>query len=209
MDENPGGTHLTGGLGVYGYNPAARLFQRIGKFLPLTLDYLLQCSEEELRAFGVLTRGLARNFVKHGYRGVRSQLVDKQDIGPMLMWLAHAEPDHQRSLAQLFDGLLDATGADEEAAAYRMVGMCNRGSDWSTRVNHNTSVYQYRLCYRMPLYCTGAPSRSVTLCRPIRAGCTSLPHGAGRAGLHRAYQGRVGRQPRAAQSCRAGALGQE
>ena len=29
-------------------------------------------------------------------------------------------------------------------------------SDWSTRVNHNTLVYQYWLCYTMSLYCTGA-----------------------------------------------------
>ena len=29
-------------------------------------------------------------------------------------------------------------------------------------LNHNTLVYQYRLCYTMPLYCTGALSRSVT-----------------------------------------------
>ena len=58
------------------------------------------------------------------------------------------------------------------------LGMCNRGSDWSTRVNHNTLVYQYRLCYTMPLYCTGALSRSISQCRPItRAGCTSLKKG--------------------------------
>ena len=35
-------------------------------------------------------------------------------------------------------------------------------TDWSERVNHNTLVYQYRLRYTMPLYCTGALSRSVT-----------------------------------------------
>ena len=29
-------------------------------------------------------------------------------------------------------------------------------SDWSTRINHNTLVYQYRLCYTMPLCCTGS-----------------------------------------------------
>ena len=44
----------------------------------------------------------------------------------------------------------------------RVVGMCTWGSDWSARVNHNTLVYQYRLCYTMSLYCTGALSRSVT-----------------------------------------------
>ena len=32
------------------------------------------------------------------------------------------------------------------------VGMCNRGSDWSTRVNHNTLVYQYIMCYTMPFH---------------------------------------------------------
>ena len=30
------------------------------------------------------------------------------------------------------------------------------------RFNHHTLVYQYRLCYTMPLYCAGALSRSVT-----------------------------------------------
>ena len=35
-------------------------------------------------------------------------------------------------------------------------------TDWSNKVNHNTLVYQYRPCYTMPLYCTGALSRSVT-----------------------------------------------
>ena len=41
------------------------------------------------------------------------------------------------------------------------VGMRNRPSDWSTRVTHNILVYQYRLCYTLPLYCTGALSRLV------------------------------------------------
>ena len=42
--------------------------------------------------------------------------------------------------------------------------------------NHHTLVYQYRLCYTMSLYCTGALSHfSYTQCRPItRAGCASL-----------------------------------
>ena len=40
-------------------------------------------------------------------------------------------------------------------------------------------MYQYRLCYRMSLYCTGVLSRLVTQCRPItRAGCASLVYGA-------------------------------
>ena len=38
---------------------------------------------------------------------------------------------------------------------------CATGSDWSTMFNHRTSVYQHRLCYTMPLYRTGALSRSV------------------------------------------------
>ena len=42
------------------------------------------------------------------------------------------------------------------------VGMCNRPSEWSKTVKHHILVYQYRLCYTMPLYCTGTLSRSVT-----------------------------------------------
>ena len=47
--------------------------------------------------------------------------------------------------------------ASATASAQRKVGMCNRGSDWSKMFNnHHTLVYQYRLCYTMALYCTGA-----------------------------------------------------
>ena len=72
---------------------------------------------------------------------------------------------HPKARVFLFD--VQALGRDAQPT-----------TDWSTSVNHNTLVYQYRLCYRMPLYCTGALSRSVTKCRPItRAGCTSLETG--------------------------------
>ena len=36
------------------------------------------------------------------------------------------------------------------------------GRQGLTRIHHNTLLYQYRLCYTMPLYCTGSLSRSVT-----------------------------------------------
>ena len=49
----------------------------------------------------------------------------------------------------------------DEFHDYNLVGMCNRPSDWSTRVNHNTLVFQYRLFYTMPLYRTDALSRWV------------------------------------------------
>ena len=47
-------------------------------------------------------------------------------------------------------------------------------------VNHNTLVYQYRLCYTMPLYCTSALSRSVIQCRPITRAGSRIPTGRSR-----------------------------
>ena len=90
----------TSKMGVYAYNPLARLFQLFADALPLSLDYLLKCSTEERKAFQHLTLQLTRGFILHGSKGVASQLVDKEDVGPMLMWLSVAEPQHQRALRQ-------------------------------------------------------------------------------------------------------------
>ena len=52
-----------------------------------------------------------------------------------------------------------------------------------TKVNHNTVVYQYGSCHTMPLYCTSAllDAHSVIQCRPItRAGCGAVPLGGAR-----------------------------
>ena len=109
----------TSKIGVYAYNPLARLFQLIAEGLPLSLDYLLTCSSEEREAFHRMTLQLARGLIRHGSKGVASQLVDKEDVGPMLMWLSTAEPQHQQALRELFDWIIDATEADEQGKARR------------------------------------------------------------------------------------------
>ena len=109
----------TNKIGVYAYNPLARLFQLIAEGLPLSLDYLLTCSSEEREAFHRMTLQLARGLIRHGSKGVASQLVDKEDVGPMLMWLSTAEPQHQQALKELFDWIIDATEADEQGKARR------------------------------------------------------------------------------------------
>ena len=50
-----------------------------------------------------------------------------------------------------------------------------RPSAWSTRVNHDTLVYQYRMFYTMSLYCTGALPRLVTQYRPITRAALRIP----------------------------------
>ena len=55
------------------------------------------------------------------------------------------------------------------------------GSDWSTRFNHNTTVYQYRPCTQRRFVVPAHYTHSVIQRRPItRAGCTgrgALPRG--------------------------------
>ena len=49
------------------------------------------------------------------------------------------------------------------------VGLRNPGSDWSTRINHDTIVYQYRAWSQRPRIVPVHYTHSVTRCRPIRA----------------------------------------
>ena len=55
-------------------------------------------------------------------------------------------------------------------ACRRKLGPRNRGSDWSTRVNHNTIVYRYRSCTQCHLVVPAHYTHSIIQCRPIRAG---------------------------------------
>ena len=82
-----------------------------------------------------------------------SALRDRHPVAPGGVRGQALGADVHRHVAGAGGGLL---------AALALRQGCATGSDWSKRVNHHTLVYQYRLCYTMSLYCTGALSRSVT-----------------------------------------------
>ena len=66
------------------------------------------------------------------------------------------EANNKVKIAAEMAALVQMNDLALKMAEEKKVGMCNQGSDWSKRDNHHTLVYQYRLCYATPLYCTGA-----------------------------------------------------